>query len=926
MDINQKLTEELEVKRWQVDAAVKLIDEGNTIPFISRYRKEVTGSLNDEQLRKLHERLVYLRNLEEKKEQVLSSIEEQGKLTEELRSQILAAETLVVVEDLYRPYRPKRRTRATIAKEKGLEPLAAVITLQQLKRPLREEAEQYLSEEKGVTSVEDAISGAKDIIAEAISDEADYRSWIRKITMKKGKLISTAKDPEAESVYEMYYEFEEPLSKLAGHRILALNRGEKEKILTVKIEAPEDEILGYLEKQTIHGKNGATEQALKEAVKKLNPQAQWRNPVMFIVWIGSLLTTCISIAMASGVMPGNALFSAAISGWLWVTVLFANFAEALAEGRSKVQANSLKGVKKTAFARKLREPKYGAAADKVPADQLRKGDIVLVEAGDIIPCDGEVIEGGASVDESAITGESAPVIRESGGDFASVTGGTRILSDWLVIECSVNPGETFLDRMIAMVEGAQRRKTPNEIALTILLIALTIVFLLATATLWPFSAWGGNAVSVTVLVALLVCLIPTTIGGLLSAIGVAGMSRMLGANVIATSGRAVEAAGDVDVLLLDKTGTITLGNRQASEFIPAQGVEEKALADAAQLASLADETPEGRSIVILAKQRFNLRERDVQSLHATFVPFTAQSRMSGINIDNRMIRKGSVDAIRRHVEANGGHFPADVDQKVDQVARQGATPLVVVEGSRVLGVIALKDIVKGGIKERFAQLRKMGIKTVMITGDNRLTAAAIAAEAGVDDFLAEATPEAKLALIRQYQAEGRLVAMTGDGTNDAPALAQADVAVAMNSGTQAAKEAGNMVDLDSNPTKLIEVVHIGKQMLMTRGSLTTFSIANDVAKYFAIIPAAFAATYPQLNALNIMRLHSPDSAILSAVIFNALIIVFLIPLALKGVSYKPLTASAMLRRNLWIYGLGGLLVPFIGIKVIDLLLTVCGLV
>ncbi|GCI74918.1 potassium-transporting ATPase subunit KdpB [Escherichia coli] len=647
-------------------------------------------------------------------------------------------------------------------------------------------------------------------------------------------------------------------------------------------------------------------QALKEAVKKLNPQAQWRNPVMFIVWIGSLLTTCISIAMASGAMPGNALFSAAISGWLWVTVLFANFAEALAEGRSKAQANSLKGVKKTAFARKLREPKYGAAADKVPADQLRKGDIVLVEAGDIIPCDGEVIEGGASVDESAITGESAPVIRESGGDFASVTGGTRILSDWLVIECSVNPGETFLDRMIAMVEGAQRRKTPNEIALTILLIALTIVFLLATATLWPFSAWGGNAVSVTVLVALLVCLIPTTIGGLLSAIGVAGMSRMLGANVIATSGRAVEAAGDVDVLLLDKTGTITLGNRQASEFIPAQGVDEKTLADAAQLASLADETPEGRSIVILAKQRFNLRERDVQSLHATFVPFTAQSRMSGINIDNRMIRKGSVDAIRRHVEANGGHFPTDVDQKVDQVARQGATPLVVVEGSRVLGVIALKDIVKGGIKERFAQLRQMGIKTVMITGDNRLTAAAIAAEAGVDDFLAEATPEAKLALIRQYQAEGRLVAM--------------------NSGTQAAKEAGNMVDLDSNPTKLIEVVHIGKQMLMTRGSLTTFSIANDVAKYFAIIPAAFAATYPQLNALNIMRLHSPDSAILSAVIFNALIIVFLIPLALKGVSYKPLTASAMLRRNLWIYGLGGLLVPFIGIKVIDLLLTVCGLV
>ncbi|HDS3499228.1 TPA: potassium-transporting ATPase subunit KdpB [Enterobacter cloacae subsp. cloacae] len=668
-------------------------------------------------------------------------------------------------------------------------------------------------------------------------------------------------------------------------------------------------------------------QALMDAVKKLSPRVQWHNPVMFIVWAGSVLTTVLAIAMGTGHLPGNAMFTGAISLWLWFTVLFANFAEALAEGRSKAQANSLKGVKKTAFARKLREPKYGAQMDHVPADELRKGDVVLVEAGDIIPCDGEVIEGGASVDESAITGESAPVIRESGGDFASVTGGTRILSDWLVIQCSVNPGETFLDRMIAMVEGAQRRKTPNEIALTILLVALTIVFLLATATLWPFSSYAGTAVSITVLVALLVCLIPTTIGGLLSAIGVAGMSRMLGANVIATSGRAVEAAGDVDVLLLDKTGTITLGNRQASEFLPAPGVDEKTLADAAQLSSLADETPEGRSIVILAKQRFNLRQRDVQSLHATFVPFTAQTRMSGINIiQERMIRKGSVDAIRRHIEANNGHFPPEVDNLVESVARQGATPLVVAEGANVLGVIALKDIVKGGIKERFAQLRKMGIKTVMITGDNRLTAAAIAAEAGVDDFLSEATPEAKLALIRQYQAEGRLVAMTGDGTNDAPALAQADVAVAMNSGTQAAKEAGNMVDLDSNPTKLIEVVHIGKQMLMTRGSLTTFSIANDVAKYFAIIPAAFAATYPQLNALNVMHLHSPSSAILSAVIFNALIIVFLIPLALKGVSYKPLTAAAMLRRNLWIYGLGGLLVPFIGIKAIDLLLTLFGLV
>ncbi len=667
-------------------------------------------------------------------------------------------------------------------------------------------------------------------------------------------------------------------------------------------------------------------QAMIDAVIKLNPRAQWRNPVMFIVWLGSLLTTVLAVAMAASVLNGSAGFTGIISLWLWFTVLFANVAEALAEGRSKAQANSLKGVQKTAWARKLRAPHHDAQRDKIPAAELRKGDLVYVEAGDIIPCDGEVLEGGASVDESAITGESAPVIRESGGDFASVTGGTRILSDWLVIECSVNPGETFLDRMIAMVEGAQRRKTPNEIALTILLVALTLVFLLATATLWPFSAWAGNAVSVTVLVALLVCLIPTTIGGLLSAIGVAGMSRMLGANVIATSGRAVEAAGDVDVLLLDKTGTITLGNRQASAFLPAPGIDEHALADAAQLASLADETPEGRSIVVLAKQRFNLRERDVQTLQATFVPFTAQTRMSGINLQQRMIRKGSVDAVRRHVEANGRQFPAAVEGLVENVARTGGTPLVVAENARVLGVIALKDIVKGGIKERFAELRKMGIKTVMITGDNRLTAAAIAAEAGVDDFLAEATPEAKLSLIRQYQSQGRLVAMTGDGTNDAPALAQADVAVAMNSGTQAAKEAGNMVDLDSNPTKLIEVVHIGKQMLMTRGSLTTFSIANDVAKYFAIIPAAFAVTYPQLNALNVMHLHSPASAILSAVIFNALIIIFLIPLALKGVSYKPLSAAAMLRRNLWIYGLGGLLVPFIGIKAIDVVLTAFGLV
>jgi len=668
--------------------------------------------------------------------------------------------------------------------------------------------------------------------------------------------------------------------------------------------------------------------ALLDAVKKLDPRVQWRNPVMFVVYIGSVLTTLIWLSLLAGKTDGSAAFTGSIALWLWFTVLFANVAEALAEGRSKAQAASLKGTRKTIWAKKLAAAKRDGATEKVAADSLRKGDIVLVEAGDTLPCDGEVLEGGASVDESAITGESAPVIRESGGDFSSVTGGTRVLSDWLVVQCSVNPGETFLDRMIAMVEGAKRRKTPNEVALTILLVALTIVFVLAVATLLPFSqysvnaAGSGSVVSVTVLVALLVCLIPTTIGGLLSAIGVAGMSRMLGANVIATSGRAVEAAGDVDVLLLDKTGTITLGNRQASEFLPAPGVKEQELADAAQLSSLADETPEGRSIVVLAKQRFNLRERDLQTLNATFVPFSAQTRMSGVNVQDRMIRKGAVDAIRRHVESNGGHFPAAVDTLVESVARTGGTPLVVAEGPRVLGVVALKDIVKGGIKERFAELRKMGIKTVMITGDNRLTAAAIAAEAGVDDFLSEATPEAKLALIRQYQAEGRLVAMTGDGTNDAPALAQADVAVAMNSGTQAAKEAGNMVDLDSNPTKLIEVVHIGKQMLMTRGSLTTFSIANDVAKYFAIIPAAFAATYPQLNALNVMHLHSPASAILSAVIFNALVIVFLIPLALKGVSYKALSAAALLRRNLWLYGVGGLLVPFVGIKLIDLLLTV----
>ncbi len=566
----------------------------------------------------------------------------------------------------------------------------------------------------------------------------------------------------------------------------------------------------------------------------------------------------------------------------------------------------------------------------VKAEDLRKGDVVLVETHDTIPADGEVIEGVASVDESAITGESAPVIRESGGDFASVTGGTRVLSDWLVVRVTVNPGETFLDRMISMVEAAKRQKTPNEIALTILLVALTLVFLIVIVTLLPFSLFAvevskvGSPITITALVALLVCLIPTTIGGLLSAIGVAGMSRMMQANVIATSGRAVEAAGDVDVLLLDKTGTITLGNRQATAFLPAPGVTEQELADAAQLASLADETPEGRSIVILAKQRFNLRERDLGTLGANFVPFSAHTRMSGVDIGERQIRKGAPNTIVKYVEAIGKPFPPLVDEAVQRVARQGSTPLVVADAGRVLGVIELKDIVKGGIKERFADLRHMGIKTIMITGDNRLTAAAIAAESGVDDFLAEATPEAKLKLIREHQAQGRLVAMTGDGTNDAPALAQSDVAVAMNTGTQAAKEAGNMVDLDSNPTKLIEIVETGKQMLMTRGALTTFSIANDVAKYFAIIPAAFAMTYPELGALNIMHLATPNSAILSAVIFNALIIVVLIPLAIRGVKYRPLGAGPLLRRNLLVYGLGGIIVPFPGIKLIDMILSAAG--
>jgi len=674
--------------------------------------------------------------------------------------------------------------------------------------------------------------------------------------------------------------------------------------------------------------------AIVESFKKLTPRTQFRNPVMFCVYVGSVLTTILWIAALLGQAEAPAGFILAVTLWLWFTVLFANFAEALAEGRSKAQAASLRSAKKDVMAKKLNEPHPKSPIRITTASDLRRGDVVLVEAGDTIPADGEVVDGVASVDESAITGESAPVIRESGGDFSSVTGGTRVLSDWIVVKVTANPGEAFLDRMIAMVEGAKRQKTPNEIALTILLVALTIVMLLATATLLPFSIFSvvamkaGHVVTITALVALLVCLIPTTIGGLLSAIGVAGMSRMMQANVIATSGRAVEAAGDVDVLLLDKTGTITLGNRQASEFLPASGVTEEALADAAQLSSLADETPEGRSIVVLAKTRFNLRQRDMAALQATFIGFSAQTRMSGVDLPDREIRKGAADAIRQYVEMHGGRFPEDVRRAVDEVARKGSTPLVVAErqggGARVLGVIELKDIVKGGIKERFAELRKMGIKTVMVTGDNRLTAAAIAAEAGVDDFLAEATPETKLATIREHQSAGRLVAMTGDGTNDAPALAQADVAVAMNTGTQAAKEAGNMVDLDSNPTKLIEIVEIGKQMLMTRGSLTTFSIANDVAKYFAIIPAAFATTYPQLNALNVMHLATPTSAIMSAVIFNALIIVALIPLALKGVRYRALGAATLLRRNLLVYGLGGILVPFVGIKLIDIVLAALG--
>jgi len=667
--------------------------------------------------------------------------------------------------------------------------------------------------------------------------------------------------------------------------------------------------------------------AIGNSFRKLDPRQQWKNPVMFVVLVGAILTSVLFVQALAGHGEAGAWFILGVSLWLWFTVLFANFAEAMAEGRGKAQAAALRKARRDIPAKWLANPKFRGQVQPVPSSLLKKGDVVLVDAGDFIPIDGEVIEGIASVDESAITGESAPVIRESGGDRSAVTGGTRVLSDWLVIRVTAGAGETFLDRMIAMVEGAKRQKTPNEIALNILLAALTIIFLVVCATLLPYSMYSvqqagkGQSVTITVLVALLVCLAPTTIGALLSAIGIAGMNRLSQANVVAMSGRAVEAAGDVDVLLLDKTGTITLGNRQATEFIPAEGVAAADLSDAAQLASLADETPEGRSIVVLAKKQFNLRGRNIEKLGAKFIPFSAQTRMSGVDLDGRSIRKGAADAIAAFVNSHAGAMPQMMRDVVQDIARAGGTPLVVADRAQVLGVICLKDIVKGGIKERFGDLRRIGIKTVMITGDNPMTAAAIAAEAGVDDFLAEATPEAKLKLIREYQAKGHLVAMTGDGTNDAPALAQADVAVAMNTGTQAAKEAGNMVDLDSSPTKLLDIVHIGKQTLMTRGALTTFSIANDVAKYFAIIPAAFASTYPALGVLNIMGLHTANSAVLSAVIFNAIIIVFLIPLALKGVKYRPMPATKLLRKNLWIYGFGGLIVPFIGIWLIDMLLA-----
>jgi len=663
-------------------------------------------------------------------------------------------------------------------------------------------------------------------------------------------------------------------------------------------------------------------QAVLESLKKLDPRHVAKNPVMFVVEVGSVLTTLLwlrdRVVQPEGAAPG--WFTLAVSLWLWFTVVFANFAEAVAEGRGKAQADALRRMRRDVAARRV----AAGREESVPASMLHRGDTVVVEAGEIIPGDGEIIEGIASVDESAITGESAPVIRESGGDRSAVTGGTRVLSDRIVVRITADPGESFLDRMIALVEGAARQKTPNEIALHILLVGLTLVFLFACVSLVPIARYSSVGLSATAIVALLVCLIPTTIGGLLSAIGIAGMDRLLRKNVIAMSGRAVEAAGDVDTLLLDKTGTITLGNRMATEFLPAPRVRVEDLADAAQLASLADETPEGRSIVVLAKERYGLRGREVREAEHHFVPFTAQTRMSGLDLPGRQIRKGAVDAISRHVASLGATMPAELAQAAGRIGDSGGTPLAVSEGARVLGLVHLKDVVKGGIKERFDRFRAMGIRTVMITGDNPRTAAAIAAEAGVDDFLAEATPEAKMRLIKEEQARGKLVAMTGDGTNDAPALAQADVGVAMNTGTQAAKEAGNMVDLDSNPTKLLEVVEVGKQLLMTRGTLTTFSIANDVAKYFAILPALFVATYPELAPLDVMHLASPFSAILSAVIFNAVIIVLLIPLALKGVRYRPLGAAALLRRSLFVYGLGGVIAPFVGIKLIDLGLAAMG--
>ena len=667
-------------------------------------------------------------------------------------------------------------------------------------------------------------------------------------------------------------------------------------------------------------------EATKESLRKLSPAKVIRNPVMFVVEIGSVLTTLIALrdAIAPTADSAPLWFTISISLWLWFTVVFANLAEAVAEGRGKAQAASLRKMRTQTTARKLKSPK--GPEESVAADSLRTGDLVVVDAGELIPGDGEVIEGVASVDESAITGESAPVIRESGGDRSAVTGGTRVLSDHIVIKITSDPGQTFLDRMIALVEGASRQKTPNEIALHILLVGMTIVFLLACVTLVPLAAYSSIRLSATVIVALLVCLIPTTIGGLLSAIGIAGMDRLIRKNVIAMSGRAIEAAGDVDTLLLDKTGTITLGNRMATEFLPVGGATVDALADAAQLASLADETPEGRSIVVLAKEKFNLRARNVDQLGAQFVKFSALTRMSGCDLDGRKIRKGAVDAIKSWVESMGGVVPAALTEIAQKIADQGATPLAVAEGKNVLGVVRLNDVVKSGIKERFERFRAMGIRTVMITGDNPRTAAAIAKEAGVDDFLAEATPEAKMRLIKAEQAKGKLVAMTGDGTNDAPALAQADVGVAMNSGTQAAKEAGNMIDLESNPTKLLEIVEVGKQLLMTRGALTTFSIANDVAKYFAILPAMFMGAFPEIAPLNVMGLASPSSAILSAVIFNAIIIVLLIPLALRGVKYRPLGAAALFRRSMLIYGMGGLVAPFIGIKIVDLALKALHLV